>query len=173
MGSELPRRLAWKRSSCTAALKAVVAVSGTTAVVGAPEASDGQGAVYVFSKAGRSWQLTKTLADPDRIHDGDFFGSSVAISGATIAVGAPEENNRRGVVYLFRKFKTRRDDWYLLAKLYDPLSRTRQVEMTFGTSVALAGNTLLVGAPGTKNNAGVVYVYTGYLTQRTPTQSRR
>jgi hypothetical protein len=147
-----------------------VAVSGTTAVVGAPEAAGGQGAVYVYSKVGRSWRLTKTLVDPDHRHLGDFFGYAVAINGTTIAVGAPEENSRHGAVYLYRKFK-RRNDWYSLNTLYDPLSRTGQVDMTFGASVALAGNTLVVGAPGTKNNAGVAYVYTPYRTRRVRIQS--
>jgi hypothetical protein len=137
-----------------------VAVYRTTAVVGAPEAFDGQGTVYVFSKVGKSWRLTKTLADPNRSHDGDFFGYSVAITGTTIAVGAPEEKNRRGVVYVLGRSRTKRNNWHLQAKLYDPLANTRAVEMTFGTSVAIAGDTLLVGAPGTNNNTGVAYVYT-------------
>jgi hypothetical protein len=82
-------------------------------VVGAPEAADGQGAVFVLAKAGRSWRLAARISDPDPRRGGDFFGYAVAISGTTIAVGAPEEDSQRGVIYVFGRSRTKANKWYL------------------------------------------------------------
>jgi hypothetical protein len=138
-----------------------VYVDGTTAVVGAPEAFNGQGTVFIFSKVGTYWKPTAELNDPNRRHDGDFFGYSVAMSGSTIAVGAPEQDKRRGEVYVFHKFGAR---WYLQSELPCP-GRRGHVEMNFGLSLAIAGKTLLIGSPGWNNSTGLAYIY-----RKSPTQ---
>ena len=82
-----------------------VAVSGTTIAAGAPGATVNgnldQGAVYVFTRAasGGPWTQTAKLTATDGAAD-DYLGSSVAVSGTTIAAGAPDatvnENLRSG-----------------------------------------------------------------------------
>jgi hypothetical protein len=66
-----------------------VAVSGTTIVAGSPYHKVGsdtqQGVVYVFSDEGGSWTQTAELTASDGAA-GAAFGSSVAVSGSTIAV---------------------------------------------------------------------------------------
>ncbi|MES9829431.1 MAG: cadherin-like beta sandwich domain-containing protein [Candidatus Thiodiazotropha sp.] len=109
---------------------------------------------------------------------GDQFGSSVAISGDTLVVGAPGRSIRLigiewgdsiinyGVVYVF----TRIDGiWSQQARLEASNAETDDL---FGTSVAISGDTLVVGAigedssinGGEENNsafdAGAVYVFT-------------
>jgi hypothetical protein len=80
-----------------------VAVSGSTAVIGAPwyssapgyhnEGNEGPygqatGRAYVFTRGPKGWQQTAELV-ASGIAPGDEFGASVAISGRTIVVGAP------------------------------------------------------------------------------------
>jgi FG-GAP repeat protein len=71
-----------------------VAISGSTVVVGAPDATVGtksqQGAVYVFVKPSNGWgnmtQVAKLTLSSQYLA-GIHFGSSVAVSGDTIVVG--------------------------------------------------------------------------------------
>ena len=58
-----------------------VSVSGTTAVVGAGGHADHAGRAYVFAKTPSGWKQTAELKGSDTVA-GDYFGWSVAISGA-------------------------------------------------------------------------------------------
>lgn len=68
-----------------------VSISGDTAIVGAPFADVGentdQGAAYIFTRSGTVWKETQKLIASDGAA-GDGFGSSVAVSGDKIVVGA-------------------------------------------------------------------------------------
>jgi FG-GAP repeat/HYR domain/Abnormal spindle-like microcephaly-assoc'd, ASPM-SPD-2-Hydin len=74
-----------------------VAIDATRVVVGAPQAYYTQenilaGRSYVYNvTSGTPATSVATLNDPSPV-DGDFFGSSAAISGTTIAVGAPYDD---------------------------------------------------------------------------------
>lgn len=79
-----------------------VDASGDLVVVGAPwdienGAGDGSGATYVYQKVGSAWLLVAKLRNHDNgpYGGGDRFGNAVAISGNTIAAGAPIDDNRR------------------------------------------------------------------------------
>src|SRR5262249_27236492 len=83
-----------------------VAISGTTAVVGAPGWPNpcgwnivAIGRVYVYACANGVWTETAELLADDGVPH-DMFGSSVAIDGTTIAVGAPTLE-AQGSVYVF------------------------------------------------------------------------
>jgi hypothetical protein len=70
---------------------AAVAMTVNTIVVGAPNHNDQAGSVYVFIKPPQGWVgvgATRTLVGLDTVA-GDQFGHAVAITGNTIAVGAP------------------------------------------------------------------------------------
>src|SRR5262249_18294289 len=79
-----------------------VALSGDTAVVGAPfddvTALD-QGSVYVFVRNGTGWSQQKKLTVLNPLV-GDRFGTSVAISGDTVVAGALN-NLGKGAAYAF------------------------------------------------------------------------
>ncbi len=85
-----------------------VAVSGGTAVVGAPTHLIGdnvdQGAAYVFVQSGTTWTQQQELTASDGA-GGDEFGSSVAVSGGTAVVGAYAHtvgsNADQGAAYVF------------------------------------------------------------------------
>lgn len=114
-----------------------VAVSSTTAVIGAPGSLANTGAAYVFARAGSTWaQVSKLTASVGAI--GDNFGAPVSISGGTIAIGAPGKRAHTGSVYLF----THPDaSWKQRQELYPSVADGA----FFGNSVALDGDRLVIG----------------------------
>lgn len=147
-----------------------LALDGDTLVVGAYLADvlgqDSAGAVYVFSHnwGGQdNWGQVKRLFAYDHAAN-DHFGQSVAISGDILLVGAPGADiggqSGVGAAYLFYRNIGGPEFWGELKKL---TARDGAVEDFFGTSVAISGDTLLVGAyavdVGVKENAGAAYVY--------------
>lgn len=142
-------------------LGADVALSGETALVGAPQAQpvslEGRsvskpdpggppdvpwtaGATYVFRRGSRGWsQEAKLLADPPWP---SAFGEAVAIDGDRAAVtnlrqSSPEHRQTVSV------FERRRDGWTLTTV---PSAEGRE-SVRFGWSVALDGPWLIVGTP--------------------------
>ncbi len=137
-----------------------VALSGTTALVGAIGPNDAQGEAYVFTFNGSKWVQQQELTASDGAA-GDYFGYSVALSGTTTLVGAilhtVNSNDSQGAAYVFT---------------FNGSKWVQQQELTasngvdcyyFGYSVALSGATVVVGAPfsdvGSNNNQGAAYVF--------------
>ena len=122
-----------------------VAVSGNTAVVGVPLDDDGginSGSAYVFVRNGGSWSQQAKLIANDAATE-DRFGLAVAISGDTAVVGAwgdDDSGSNSGSAYVFVRSGV---TWSQQAKLTasDPAP-----EDWFGTSVAISGDTAVVGA---------------------------
>jgi hypothetical protein len=129
-----------------------VALSGSTAVVGAPGTASGTGAAYVFTRSGSTWPLQAILIASDNAAN-DVFGSSVAVAGSTAVVGAPE-HGPNGSAYVFVRSGS---TWRQQDELTAPSGSLGGV---FGTSVALSGSTAVVGAPGTASGTGAAYVFT-------------
>jgi hypothetical protein len=77
-----------------------VAISGTTAIVGAENIANKAGAAYVFTKTRAAWPQVAEVEGSDTTA-GDWFGSSVAISGTTAVVGAPGHAKYAGEAYVF------------------------------------------------------------------------
>ena len=140
-----------------------LALSDTTLLVGAPfETSDvdrpNQGAAYVFTKSGDSWTQTRKLIAPDA-RANDLYGWSVALDGTTAAVGAKNATLNRhepdqGTVYVYDAAT-----WTQTQKLW-ALDGARSDQ--FGQSVAISGDTLMVGAYNGGSDVGGhggVYVY--------------
>ena len=136
-----------------------VAISGDTIVAGAPDKNLGhpeEGAVYVFVRPPGGWTSVTTtarLSASDRAED-DHLGFSVAISGNTIAAGAPGSADPSGAAYVFVKPPTGWTDNEDTAKLTVSASALRFL----GQSVAVSGDTVVVGAP-IDGNRGAAYVY--------------
>jgi hypothetical protein len=82
------------------------AISGRTLVVGAPQ--DGEngmyaGTAYIFSESGAVWLPVQriTPSDATRVQ---YFGSSIAIDGDIMAIGAPNDGPiSTGAVYIFER----------------------------------------------------------------------
>jgi hypothetical protein len=174
-----------------------LALSGDTLAVGAgtedsaaqgvggnqdDDSAENSGAVYVFRLSGSAW-LQEAYLKASNSNAYDVFGTSVALSGDTLAIGATGEDSaaqgvggnqdddtasNSGAVYIFRRSGTA---W--LQGAYLKASNTGAVDL-FGTSVALSGDTLAVGAPeedsaaqgvggnqadDSAENSGAVYVF--------------
>jgi hypothetical protein len=135
-----------------------VAVDGDRLVVGAPQADGYRGAVHVFSRNAAAWthqaRLTASNAAPDA-----RFGSAVAVSGGTIAVGARGEASGvignpsntaapdAGAAYVFQ----------LAGPLWTEQAYLKASNPgggdAFGKSLSLDGDTLVVGAAGEDSSA--------------------
>jgi hypothetical protein len=122
-----------------------VAVSGSTAVVGAPNAN-GAGAVAVFGLSGATWTQQATLTPADAA-TGDAFGASVSFDGSTLVVGAPQKAGGSGRAYVFVQSGT---SWVQQAELSAPDATSQ-----FANSVQVSGSGAFVGAPG----SSAVYVF--------------
>jgi len=120
-----------------------VALSGDMALIGAHGADVGsqtnQGAAYVFVRSGSTWAFEKQLIAGDV---DDAFGYSVALAGDTAVVGAP--TGGADVEGAARVFVRSGSDWALQQQL--TLADAAAGDY-FGYSVALSGDTALVGAP--------------------------
>jgi hypothetical protein len=139
-----------------------LSADGATAVVGAWAADVGgnvnQGKAYVFTRDGDGWTERAQLLASDG-HEWAVFGVDVAISpdGRTIVVGAElaraGENDFQGQAYVFTRDG---DGWVERAILSaaDGAANDR-----FGSGVAVAGDTVLVGASETQSG-GAAYVFT-------------
>jgi uncharacterized repeat protein (TIGR01451 family) len=133
-----------------------VSVSGDTAVVGSPiddvTASIGAGSVYVFVRSGTVWAEEQRLVAPDA-DDDDRFGSSVSISGETIVVGAPSASNSTGSAYVFVRSGS---VWTMQQKVVAPDGGPNE---SFGHSVSVDGDTVVVGTPFQTFQLGAAYVF--------------
>jgi hypothetical protein len=130
-----------------------VAISGTTAVVGADANARSVGRAYVFTKTAVGWRQVAELTGSDTIASDDF-GGSVAISGTTAVVGADSHARRAGRAYVFTETAV---GWKQVGELKG--SDTVAGD-GFGWSVAISGTTAVVGALGHADFAGRAYVFT-------------
>src|SRR5687768_13331306 len=82
-----------------------LAISGNTVIVGDKEddlAGANAGAAYIYSFDATQWNLTQTLRPDDLVAD-DQFGTSVAIDGTRVVIGAPRAGGgivRHGAAYV-------------------------------------------------------------------------
>ncbi len=175
-----------------------VAISGNTLVVGAhgedsaatgingnqaDNSRNSSGAAYVFIRNGVTW-TQQAYVKASNTGGFDSFGNSVAIAGDTIAISATSEassavgingnqsNNSApdsGAVYIFSRSGT---TWAQQA--YIKASNTGESDF-FGASLAISGNTVVVGALGESSkvtgingdqhdnsavDAGAAYIFT-------------
>lgn len=150
-----------------------LAQDGERIAVGAPGTTRGglerRGAVHVFERTGTgAWAQTATLVPPGSAAF-DVVGVAVALSGDRLAVGAAGRDALAGAVYVYEYAA---GQWQLTATLSAPDAAAGD---QFGTSVALAGELLVVGAPlvedsGGPGDSGAIYVYERVAGVWTPVQ---
>ncbi len=140
-----------------------VAISDRTIVIGAENSGSSgsnSGSAYVFHHNGDSWRPHTHLRPPAGSLD-HRFGSSTAVAGATILIGATGAEGREsasGAAYVFRL----RDgaNWVQEAKL---MASDGEENDRFGHAVALSGNTAIMTAPNhddaIRNIEGSAYVF--------------
>ena len=141
-----------------------VDVCGDTVVIGATwddDAGYNSGSAYVFVRdCAGAWTQQAKLTAADAAA-GDYFGSSVAISGNTVIVGAWDDDDAgrsSGSAYIFTHDEC--GLWTQQAKL--TASDAAEGER-FGFTVAIDGDTAVASAQGNSGaglEAGAVYVFT-------------
>ena len=141
----------------TRAFGASVAIEGNTAVIGdLANGTQGSlaGAVYVFERRATGWQPPEQLLASNGGYL-DRFGTSVSVSGDTIVIGAPGASPN-GSAYVFERTP---NGWVETQELLasDPANGS------FGVSVAIELDTILIGDNTHTNYAGAAYVF-----ERTP-----
>jgi len=145
-----------------------IAVSGNTVVVGDFDANiETYGAVYVYVKPSTGWANMTQVAKLTSSDNGEGFGTSVAISGNNVVVGAANTSNfdapsaGPGAAYVFVKPASGWADMTETAKL---TASDGQPGDAFGDSVSINAGVIAVGAffaPDTSGNsfAGKAYVF--------------
>jgi hypothetical protein len=130
------------------------AISGNVAVIRAPHQSDyygEQGAADIYSRGTNgNWTWQQELSDN--------YDGPIAIDGNTLVIGAPEQafgdNHYQGAAYIYVKSGA---TWTEQAELADLVNG--KADDFFGESVAISGDTVLIGASRIDGNAGCVFVY--------------
>ena len=153
-----------------------VSISGDTVLVGAyredstatgvdgnqfDNSAEDAGAAYVFVRSGSNWNQQAYLK-ASNTSVGDGFGYSVAVSGDTVVVGAIDEDSSAtgvngnqsdnaasgsGAAYVFERSGT---VWSQQAYLKASNTGTGDI---FGISVAVSGDTVVIGANGEDSSA--------------------
>lgn len=138
-------------------------IDGDVIVIGAYGDNSFKGSAYVYEKPATGWEnMTQTAKLTSSVEqDGDDFGKSVSISGDIIVIGAYQDDynsiNNCGSAYIYVKPGT---GWVSTSNYEQKITAyDKAAEDKFGRSVAIDGNTLVVGAYGKNSNAGVAYVY--------------
>lgn len=133
-----------------------IALKGDTAVATASEGP----LVFHRNKDTGTWSYEATLERPTPSNkqcnyfrfDIPYFGKSVAIDGDTIIVNGGGRVNCPYAYVFVRNTATR--SWSLQAEL-----TPHPKEFVYATTVALSGNTAVVGYPGDDRERGAAYVY--------------
>ena len=138
-----------------------VAINGDTILIGTPGASDAgstSGAAYIFARTAGVWALHQKLTASDA-SAGNEFGDSVALTSDTAVVGSPLSGDAgfaSGAAYVFVRNGTA---WNQQQKLTasDPAPLD-----AFGYSVAVTGDTAVIGAPSDSRGSfpGSAYAFT-------------
>ncbi len=133
-----------------------VAFDGNTLVIGAPGDSDAglvAGAAYLFRRDGDTWIAHGKLTAGDATAM-DGFGSSVALQGDFLVVGAGGDDDSGflgGSAYVFRRSGS---EWIDQLKL---IASDEALGAFFGSVAAVSGNTIVIGAPSEYGHAAYVY----------------
>jgi hypothetical protein len=156
-----------------------LAFDSTTALIGAirrAESGKESGTVYVFERSGDAWRAAGKLAAWG-VRAGAWFGMALSLAGGRAAVGAGElmgrlpaggiavvrpgkaawshtaERLATGSVYVFQRHQS---TWSEETRL---VGSRAGFGARFGSTVAIDGDRLAVGAPGEGEDAGAVYVF--------------
>jgi hypothetical protein len=153
------------RGRTASAFGKAVTIDGDRVAVGAPHANQYRGDVRIFERdAGGpdNWGQVAVIAHPGE-EDLYHLGLSVALEGDTLVIGATDHSIQPwgGAAYIFQRMPGDRDEWEQVVKL---VPSQLEIIDVFGTSVAISGDTVLVGAPsgidgGCWGHPGAVWVF--------------
>ena len=156
MGDFMPRAhvfefdgTGWSETAQLTNYGQAIDVDGDTIVLGDHGADPGR--VYVYERVAGFWTWTAQVLSYSP-PNGAFLGSSVALDGDRLVVGAGVSYQvGAGSVFVFRRVP---GGWQQIQEIVPHL---RAPGDRFGATVALHGSTLLVGAPGALSACGRVF----------------
>ncbi len=162
VGWQYEQKLAAADAAAGALFGSAVAVDGDVLVVGAGDWQEGllPGSVYVFNFDGTRWVQQQKLTAPDG-YDGALFGSALDIDGDVIVAGAYEDNHAGVDSGSAHVFQFDGGQWQHAQKL---TASDATAGARFGRSVAVFGESVIVGAPGVNTpngDPGAAYVFHG------------
>jgi hypothetical protein len=132
-----------------------VTISGNTIIIGAPGDDSSTGAAYVFMRSATVWSERDKLTASDGALN-DNFGSAVALQGATEAViGARGDDSSTGAAYVFERLANVWSQQYKLTASDGAPGDGFAASM----ALAIANNTIVIGAPGDDSSTGAAYVF--------------
>ncbi len=155
-GAALPPIVPTDGSSVGSAFGAALSLHDGILLIGAPNhagsnaASPGRGALYLADPLTTTVEVVEA---PPNSGTGDQLGSAVAWGNGYWAAGAPGASNNAGSVSVYSG-SGEEWTWQQSVGATDP-----QPWAQFGASVALQGETLVVGAPGADSFRGAIYVF--------------
>ncbi|MFN2421425.1 MAG: choice-of-anchor B family protein [Gemmatimonadota bacterium] len=117
---------------------ASVGVAGGDVLFGQPGIDREPGSVFVYRRAGEGWAEAAKLTASDEI-PGDRFGTSIAVDGDGMVVGAVWADSGTGAAYVFERGPS--GDWRETARLRAPGGARGD---SLGQAVALRGDLALV-----------------------------
>ena len=134
-----------------------ISLDGDTVLIGAVATAGDDGAAYVFTRntlndVDSAWTVRATIAGnshPSAPGSDENLGFSVSIQGDTMVIGAPETTaGLKGKAYVYRRITPgdRTSAWTAVGTLTasDGVNGDG-----FGAGVAIDGDTIVIGAPGT------------------------
>lgn len=117
-------------------------------------ARSGGGVVHVYRRGEGDRWAPHAVLQPADVAPGDLFGRALALEGGTLMVGAPGRStpgpnpiDRAGQVYAFT---LEGDSWTEAGVVH----RGSEANGGAGSSLALSGNRLVIGAPGAEDGRG-------------------
>jgi hypothetical protein len=135
-----------------------LSADGNTVAVGAFGNGDNKGVtrIYRYNATTGQWpQFGQNILGDGTV---EYFGYSVSISadGNTVAVGAQQANNTRGVTRVY-KYNATTDQWPQLGP--NILGDGTVEQSGYSVSISADGTTVAVGAPNNSSGRGVTRVY--------------
>jgi FG-GAP repeat len=133
-----------------------VALEPNRLAIGSPMESSGQeysGAVYVYPRSGETFGAPQKIKASMPAASG-LFGWSIAFDGDSLAIGAPQYDpirptrNAPGSAFVFTQ---QGDNWVEQQLMPAPAP---ELEATFGWSVSVWGDSVVVGAPRARASTG-------------------
>jgi hypothetical protein len=131
-----------------------LSADGTVAVLGAPTDDGGQGAAYLFSRAGSAWRQRQKLALVGAADPSGSASVAVAVSadGGVVVAGTPNAHGGAGGATIFVRAGPH---WEKRQLLREPGNGS----LGAGVAISEDGSTILVGAPSDHAQRGAAYVF--------------
>jgi hypothetical protein len=126
---------------------------GDRIVVGAYK-NNNKGSAYVYDYNGLNWTFNTKLESGDGVND-DNYGYAVALSGQSVLVGAPRDDDRgenSGSIYSYAYTGA---NWGNTQKYITQVSSYKD---EFGSAIAVSNTRAIIGSPN-DNETGSAYIY--------------